>query len=457
MSRIIPVEKNKEYKLEIESISSQGQGIGRVNGFAVFVPFTAQGDLARVRVVKVKSNYAFGILTEIIKPSPDRCTPVCAHAKKCGGCQLMHIQYEKQLAFKQKGIQDALKRIGGVDVAVQPVLGMDEPFRYRNKMVFPVGKGRSGETICGFYRERSHDIVPIGDCMLGNAGNAAIVQAVLQYMEENGVAPYDEHTHTGVVRRIFTRWSKAVGEIMVVVSVNAKYIKNPDRLTELLRLTSDKITSIILNVNRDRTNLVLGPENKVLYGKGAISDRLCGLWFDISPHSFFQVNPAQTEKLYLSALELAAFRGTETVFDIYCGIGTISLLAAQKAKRVIGVEIVPQAIENARVNAQRNGICNAEFYAADAKDIVPALIAEGVRPDVVLLDPPRKGSDEATLSAIVRSGAEKVIYISCNPATLARDVRILCNAGYAVKTALGVDLFPWTHHVETVVMLSHKE
>lgn len=450
---MIPVVKNQEYELEITDITSEGQGIGRVDGFAVFVPKTAPGDRVQVRIVKVKSGYAFGIVTKILTSSPQRCTPACPHAATCGGCQLMHITYPAQLAMKKKTIQDALERIGGIRTDVKTVIGMETPFRYRNKMVFPIGKDKSGKIVCGFYRERSHDIVPLTDCLLGDASNQDILQAVLCYMQENGVSPYDEISHTGVVRRVFTRRSRATGEWMAVVSVNAKTLPNTKRLVELIRAAVPNVTSVILNHNCKRTNLVLGAENTILFGKDAIEDKLCGLWFSISPHSFFQVNPLQTEKLYQTAMDLANLQGGETVLDLYCGIGTISLLAAKQAKHVIGVEIVPQAIENARENAKRNNIENVEFYAADAQALVPRLIGDGIQPDAVILDPPRKGCDADTLSAIVASGAKKVVYVSCNPATLARDVRVLAEAGYTAETVVGVDLFPWTHHVETVVSL----
>ena len=456
MRIIIPVEKNREYELKIESLTAEGQGVGRIEGFTVFVPQTAAGDVIRARIVKVKSSYAFGIVQEILVPSPDRQQPPCLYADKCGGCQLMHIQYEKQLLMKQKIIQDAIVRIGGVEIQVPPVIGMPAPFRYRNKMIFPVGTDRQGKTVCGFYRERSHDIIPITDCLLGDAVNQAIIQAVLAYMTENQVPAYDEVGHTGVIRRIFTRRSHSTGEIMVVISANANSLKCADRLVEALRKISGRIVSILLNINRKRTNTVLGPENRVLYGKEYIKDQLCGLWFAISPQSFFQVNPEQTEKLYETALQMAGLTGRETVLDLYCGIGTISLLAAKRAKQVIGVEIVPQAIEDARENARQNGVSNVDFYAADAQELVPQLIANGIRPSVVLLDPPRKGSDPQTLAAIVQSGAERVVYVSCNPATLARDIRILCGTGYTVQKVVGVDLFPWTYHVETVVSLVRK-
>ena len=455
---MIPVEKNKTYELKITDVSSDGNGIGHIDGFAVFVPQTAEGDVIECLIVKVRTHFAYGKATKIIEPSPYRIEPVCAAYKRCGGCQLMHIDYEKQKQIKKSIVDNALQRIGGFEGFVtEGIETLDYPYRYRNKMVFPVGKDKGGQTVCGFYAQRSHDIMPLEDCFSGSEINSGINKAVLEYMSENGVTPYDENAHKGGVRRIFTRTAYVTKEIMVVISANADKIPNKDALIEKLVAVDENIKSIILNVNKEKTNLVLGKKNITLYGSDFIVDYLLGVRFEISPHSFYQINPVMTEKLYLQAIEYAALRGKEKVMDIYCGIGTISLCAAKKAHSVIGVEIVEAAIANAIENAKNNGIENAKFYADSAENIVPKLIENGERPNVVILDPPRKGSDEKTLSAIVKAAPERIVYVSCNPSTLARDAKFLCENGYKLKKAKCFDLFPNTVHVECVVLMSRIE
>ena len=457
MIKIVPVEKNKEYTIEIESLSSEGSGIGHIDGFAVFVANAAVGDKVRIKIVKVKSGYAYGIILDFIEKSKDRIEPVCPYYKRCGGCQLLHINYAAELELKKSIIENALKRIGGFDdINVSEIIGCESRERYRNKMIFPVGE-KDGAIQAGFYSPRSHDIVDIEDCLLGDELCSDIIKAVREYMTECGVRAYDEKVHKGKIRRIFVRKGYNIDEVMVVVSANANNLKNSEGLIDKLRNISDRIKSIILNVNTKKTNLVLGDRNVLLWGKDRISDILCGLKYEISPHSFFQVNPIQTEKLYNKAIEFAGLTGNETVLDVYCGIGTISLCAARKADRVIGVEIVPQAIEDAKENAKRNGISNAEFYADSAENTVPKLIAGGVKPDVVILDPPRKGSDVSTLSAIAKAEPDRIVYVSCNPATLARDMKFLGENGYKADKVVGVDMFAGTVHVETVVLLSHKK
>lgn len=449
--------KNEEYTVEITDVSSDGNGICRIDGYTVFVPQTVTGDKARILIVKANKGYGYGRIIEIIEPSPRRIAPVCAAYKRCGGCQLMHIDYEYQLCVKTGIIENAMRRIGGFhDFKLSDMCGTDEPYRYRNKMIFPVGTDKSGEVICGFYAQRSHDIMPLDDCIAGGEFNAGIISAVKEYMRENDVKAYDEKTHTGVIRRIFTRVSRKYGSIMVIISANGGNIPNKKSLINKLREKSDKITGIILNINKKKTNLVLGEENITLWGRDTLTDSILGLDFKISPHSFYQINPVMTERLYSKALEYAALDGGESVMDIYCGIGTISLCAAKKAKHVTGVEIVEKAIENARENALLNGIDNADFYASSAEEIVPKLIENGEKPDVVILDPPRKGSDEKTLSAIISAQPERIVYVSCNPATLARDARFLCDNGYSITDSCGFDMFPNTVHVETVVLLQRQ-
>lgn len=450
------IEKNKDYTVTVESVSSDGNGVARIDGFAVFVPQTVDGDKARIQIVKVNKSFAYGRLLELLTPSPKRCDAECPAYKRCGGCQLRHVRYEEQLAIKKDIIENAMRRIGGfAEFKADSIEGMRLPDRYRNKMIFPVGDSDNG-VVCGFYAQRSHNIIPLEDCALGDERCGDINSAVIAYMNECGVRAYDEERHSGVVRRVFVRKSFSEDKFMVVVSANADNLPHREKLVRRLRLVSDRIVSVILNINKEKNNLVLGRKNITLWGRDRICDTLCGIKFMISPQSFFQINPVQTEKLYAKALELAELDSTQTVMDIYCGIGTISLCAARRAKRVIGVEIVSQAIEDAKENALNNNIENVQFYADSAENIVPKLIAQGEAPDVVILDPPRKGSDEATLGAIVRARPQKIVYVSCNPATLARDARFLAENGYAITSAHGFDLFPHTTHVETVILMEIK-
>lgn len=447
MILIIPVEKNHEYTVKIEALSSEGSGIARVDGYTLFVPQTVVGDEVRILVLKTKSSYGYAKVLEIISPAKNRIEPVCRHFSKCGGCQLMCLSYEEQLNFKKQTVRDALLRLGGID-ANPDIIGMDEPYRYRNKMVFPIDKDGNW----GFYRERSHDVIPLSDCFLGDEINRDIMNTISEYIRKYNVSVYDEIAHKGIIRRGFIRNSG--DEIMVVISANADKLPHSDALVCALQEVSPKIKSIILNVNKKQTNLVLGDKNVTLWGNDRLSATLLDIEYEISPHSFFQVNPTQTEKLYGKAIEFADISENDTVLDVYCGIGTISLTAAKNAKSVIGVEIVPEAIRDAKENAKRNGIENAEFYCAAAEDIVPKLIADGEKPDIVILDPPRKGSDEATLSAIAEASPKRIVYVSCNPATLARDAKFLQKLGYAIEKTTAVDMFPQTTHVETVVLLS---
>ncbi len=445
--------KNEEYEIDITDVSSDGSGVGNIDGLVVFVPGTVTGDKVIARILKVQKRYAFAKLQKIIVPSDKRCESPCCVSDRCGGCSFMHIDYDYQLKIKEGVINNALKRLGGIEHAVDEMIGAGEVHRYRNKMIFPVGADKSGDAVCGFYRERSHDIIPLDDCLLGGEFNKQVIDAVKSYMDKNRVPAYDEKSHTGIIRRIFTRVGKVSGEIMVVISANAESLPDEEGLVGKICDVSKDIKSVILNINKDKTNLVLGKKNRTLFGADKITDTLLGVTYEISPHSFYQVNPDQTEKLYKKALEYAKIGADDTVMDIYCGIGTISLSAAQCAKKVIGVEIVPSAIEDAKKNAKKNGIENAEFYCADAEEIVPKLIEEGERPDVVILDPPRKGSDENTLGAIVKANPERIVYVSCNPATLARDLRFLEDRGYRVEKVCGVDMFPNTVHCEVVCAL----
>ena len=409
------------------------------------MPQAVPGDMVELLVLKTNKNYGYAKVVDIIEPSPLRTEPPCEHFAKCGGCQLMTVSYCSQLEFKKNIVQDALLRLGKIDLKPD-IIGMEHPERYRNKMVFPFAPDGSW----GFYRQRSHDVIPLSDCLLGDSLNTEIMKAISAHIKKHNISVYDETSHKGIMRRAFLRSTE--NEVMVVISVNADSIPKSDELIKNITAISPKISSIILNINKKRTNLVLGDKNGTLWGKDVLSATLCGLSYEISPHSFFQVNPVQTEKLYGKAIELADITEKDTVLDIYCGIGTISLTAAKRAKSVIGVEIVPEAIENAKENAKRNDIENAEFYCSAAEDIVPQLIKDNISPDIVILDPPRKGSDEKTLSAIVNAQPKRIVYVSCNPATLARDAKFLAENGYTAKSVTAVDMFPHTVHVESVML-----
>lgn len=431
---MIPVLKNKEYEFTIESVTSEGMGVAHIDGFCVFIAGTVDGDRVKALIVKVKKDFAYGKLTQIITPSKHRVLAPCPAFSKCGGCQLMHIDYKKQLEIKKGIIEDALKRIGKIDTKVTEMIGSDLPFRYRNKMIFPIGINKNGKKICGFYRERSHEIVELSDCLLGDEIISQIIKTVIEFINKYKITVYDEITHKGIVRRLFVRKGFFTNEIMVVLSINAKTITHYSELAEEISKISPDIKSVILNFNTKKTNAVLGEDNAVIFGKETIEDYILGMKYEISPHSFFQINPIQTEKLYKKAIELADIGENDKVMDLYCGIGTISLCVAKKAKSVIGVEIVEQAILNARKNADVNNINNVTFYASDVSTLVPKLIDDGETPDIVILDPPRKGSDEETLSSIIKALPKKIVYVSCNPATLARDLRFLEDNGYKIKT-----------------------
>lgn len=450
----IPVEKNKIYEMTIDALGSAGEGIGRIDGFTVFVEGALPGEKIRVLMVKVKKRYGYGKLLEILQASPDRREPLCPVAKQCGGCQLQHLSYAGELAYKTKLVKDDLERIGGIqDVEVQPTIGMADPWRYRNKAQFPVRQGKEGCAI-GFYAKRSHRIVDTEKCFLQNECNDEIVRIIREFFDEFQIPLYEEETHRGLVRHILTRIGKNSGEIMVCIVINGKKLPHSDVLTERLKIVAG-VVSIMLNINQEKTNVILGRKIVTLWGKDTITDTIGGISFEISPLSFYQVNPVQTEVLYRKAVELAELKGDETVLDLYCGIGTISLFFARKAKKVFGVEIVPEAIADARKNAERNGITNAKFAVGAAEEVIPRLYKEeGIMADIVVVDPPRKGCEERLLETILQISPEKIVYVSCNPATLARDLAVLRNGGYEVRTVQPVDQFSRSVHVETAVLLS---
>ena len=475
--------KNDIVTVKIEDIGTEGEGIGKLEGFTLFVKDAVMGDVVEARLVKVKKNYAYARLEKVLTPSPLRVEPVCPYHKQCGGCQIQAMSYEAQLQFKENKVKNNLVRIGGFDrlfieSVMEPVVGMEQPWHYRNKAQFPVGTDKDGRIITGFYAGRTHSIIANTDCALGVEENEPILQKVLAYMQNENISAYNETTGQGLVRHILIRKGFTSGEIMVCLVINGKSLPKEDRLVSTLREIPG-MTSIWLNYNTKNTNVIMGTEGRVLWGQNTITDVIhrrsieeinsgkdClrydpkenapqGITFAISPLSFYQVNPIQTEKLYSLALDYAGLTGEETVWDLYCGIGTISLFMAQRAKAVYGVEIVPQAIEDARKNAERNHIENATFYVGKAEEVLPRLYEEEhIFADVICVDPPRKGCDEACLNTIIKMAPKRIVYVSCDSATLARDLKYLCENGYEIRKVRAVDQFGQTVHVETVVLLS---
>ena len=450
--------KNDIVTLEIVDCGTDGEGIGKADGFTVFVKDAVIGDTVTAKIMKAKKNYGYGRLMEILKPSPYRVDPICPSARQCGGCQLQAVSYEEQKAFKEKKLRGHLERIGGFkELPMEPLIGMDEPYHYRNKAQFPVGRNKEGRIVTGFYAGRTHAIIENRDCALGIPQNKEVLDRVIAHMEKYNIAPYDEMTGKGLVRHIFVRYGFFTGELMVCLIINGQDLPHQKELVEKLGEIPG-MTSISLNINKKRNNVILGDKVKTIWGKEYITDKIGDISYEISPLSFFQVNPHQTWKLYSKALEYADLHGEETVWDLYCGIGTISLFLAQKAKFVRGVEIVPAAIEDARRNARLNKIDNVEFFVGKAEEVLPREYEKnGVYADVIVVDPPRKGCDEMLLKTILKMQPKRVVYVSCDSATLARDLRFLCDNGSELKKVCGVDQFPQTVHVETVVLLSHKK
>ena len=509
-------QKNDCVTVTIEDIGSDGEGIGKVDGFTLFVKDAVIGDTVEAKIVKNKKHYAYARLEKVITPSPFRVEPKCPYHRQCGGCQIQAMSYEKQLEFKQEKIRNNLIRIGGfspeyIDARMEPIVGMEEPYRYRNKAQYPVGTDKNGNIITGFYAGRTHSIISNTNCLLGARENEEILNTILDYMRDNKVSAYDELTGQGLVRHILIRKGFTSGEIMVCIVINKKvtdmsckkrkrkrgqgdgaslpeyspevppkreFLPNQE---ELLRRLGDikGMTSVSVSINTEKTNVIMGKEIHTLWGSPTITDTIHvrdmkkegypftgqSLQFKISPLSFYQVNPVQTEKLYSLALEYAALTGKESVWDLYCGIGTISLFLAGSARKVYGVEIVPQAIDDARENAARNGIKNAEFFVGKAEEVLPEFYAEKQEdsdasmrhPDVIVVDPPRKGCDEMCLSTMLAMQPERIVYVSCDSATLARDLKILCAGGYEIQKVRGVDQFGMTVHVETVVLIQRKD
>ena len=454
----MPLQKNQVLTLQVERLSSDGSGVAHSpEGETVFIPGAAPGDEARVRIVKDCKRYAFGILDEVLTPSPDRIPVDCVVAGPCGGCSLRHLDYAAELRAKQENVADAFARIGGLDVPVLPIVGSPEIDRYRNKVQFPVGTDKAGRPCIGFYAGRTHRIVPCPDCRLQPGVLNEIGNTLCAFFAEKGIHPYNEETGKGLVRHIFLRRGAHSGQIMVcLVSTRAK-IPSADELCTRLKEAFPDIVTILLNVNAKNTNVILGSETHTLYGQGYIEDTLCGVPVQLGPLSFYQVNTLAAEQLYGIAAEYAQLTPDDLLLDLYCGMGTIGLSMADHCRELVGVEIVPEAIESAKANAARMGAAisaKSRFFCADAGQAAAQLAAEGLHPDVVMLDPPRKGCDEATLSAVVRMAPRRVVYVSCNPATAARDAAWLEQNGYHAEKVQPVDLFPRTKHVETVCLLS---
>jgi 23S rRNA (uracil1939-C5)-methyltransferase len=425
------------------------EGVCFHEGMALFVPYALPGEDISCRVVKVQKNHALGKLLEINNPSPARQTPPCGVYQKCGGCASQHMAYEQTLHYKRIQVEDCFKHIGGLDVAVPPVLGMADPWHYRNKTALPVG-GEAGKPMIGFYAPRSHDIIDISSCPVAKPGLNGVCKAVRSWMVAYGIPPYREESHTGLIRHIMARSSRS-GEVMAVIVVNGQDLPREKELLAALQKEVPALASLCMSVHTARSNVILGDSCRVLWGQERLEDTLCGLKFFLSPLSFFQINPEQTEVLYHTALEFASLSGTETVADVYCGAGTISLLLARKARRVIGLETVEAAVRDARENAEKNGICNVDFLTGQAEVLLPKLVEDGLRPDVVVLDPPRKGLEPPVIEAIAQAKPKRVVYVSCNPATQARDAALFCKRGYRITSCQPVDMFCWTHGVENVL------
>lgn len=450
--------KNDMVTVKIEDMSHDGSGIGKADGYTLFIKDVVIGDEVEAKIMKTKKNYGFARLMKVLVPSPDRTEPKCPKARACGGCQLQFLSYEKQLEFKKNKVEGNLRHIGGFqDFAIEKVMGMENPWRYRNKAQFPFGKDKDGNIVTGFYAGRTHAIIPNRNCYLGVEENEEILNLIIEYMEENHVEPYHEETGKGLVRHALIRYGFTTKEIMVCLIINGDSLPKKDRLIERL-VKIPGMTSITANVNKKRSNVILREKILPLWGQGYITDYIGNVKYQISPLSFYQVNPMQTVKLYETALEYAGLTGNEVVWDLYCGIGTISLFLAQRAKQVYGVEIVPAAIEDAEKNAELNGIENAEFYVGKAEEVLPRKYKEkGIYADVIVVDPPRKGCDEELLSTMLAMRPERIVYVSCDSSTLARDLKILCSEEYWLERVAVCDMFPASVHVETVALLTRKK
>ena len=454
MKANIPVKKGDCVEINITGLGSSGEGVGKYEGFAVFVQGALPEETVKAEITLVKKSYSIGKLQEIVVKSPERVTPVCPIYAECGGCQLQHLSYKGQLDVKRAQVQAALTRIGHLDLEVQPVIGCANPWNYRNKMQFPAAINAEGVLNIGCYAASTHSVINADGCMIQKEANNQVLLTVRKWMQRFGISAYDEKTGKGLVRHVMARVGVHSGEVMAVLITSAYDIPHRKELIEWLKKYVPGLVSIVQNINKKPTNIIMGNKTRVIYGSSTIKDSLGALSFNVSAQSFFQVNSEQAEKLYNKALEFAALNGNETVVDVYCGTGTISLFMAKHAKKVYGIEIVAPAIEDAEKNAADNGCDNAEFLLGDASLELPKLLDGGVQPDVVLVDPPRAGCEEKVLAAIVGVAPERVVYVSCNPASLARDLAYLEQHGYKTAVAQPVDMFPSTSHVETVCLVT---
>jgi len=448
------MKKNEIYTAEIIDYTTEGGGVCRIDGIAVFVPNSAVGDVAKIRILKVLKNYAFGKVEEMITPSDDRIEPDCPIFQRCGGCTFRHISYEAEQRFKHKRVYDALTRIGGLSgEQVQDIVSAGAVDGYRNKAQLPVTTDAEGNICVGFFSQGSHRVIPLSECALQQPVFNRAIKPFLRWANEVHPTVYDEKTHSGVLRHLYLRYAQKTGELMVCIVANADELRKENLLVEYLKELPE-LKTVVLNVNKDKTNVITGKKCRNLYGDGYITDELCGLKFRISPLSFYQVNRDQTEVLYGIAKKLADLKKGETLIDLYCGTGTIGLTMANDAEKLIGVEIVPQAVEDAKNNALINGITNAEFICGDAAKAALVLKERSITPDCIIIDPPRKGCDSSLIETIYQINPERVVYVSCDPATLARDIKLFCEKGFSVQIAVPVDMFPRTAHVETVVLMS---
>lgn len=450
--------KNQLVTVTIEDMGSSGEGIGKVNGYTLFIKDAVIGDTVQAKITKTRDNYGFARLMQLEKPSPYRVQPPCTFARRCGGCQLQALSYPQQLKYKETKVRKNLEHIGGLkNVPMEPILGMEDPLHYRNKAQFPIGTDKDGHIVTGFYASRTHTIIPNRECLLGVPQNREILDIVIAHMEEYHIAPYNEVNGKGLVRHILTRYGFHSGEIMVCLILNGTRFPKIEKLADRL-FAMPGMTSFMLNINKNRNNVILGDRTTLVRGKPYITDTIGNLQFRISPASFFQVNPRQTEKMYKKVLEYTALTGEETVWDLYCGIGTISLFLAKSSKKVYGVEVIPQAIQDARINASLNNLSNVDFFIGKAEEIFPVKVKNGgMNADVIVVDPPRKGCGQALLDTILEIMPSRLVYVSCDSATLARDVRYLTDGGYELMNVCPIDNFAMTCHVETVCLLGKRK
>lgn len=468
MMKQIPVEKNKEYILNIDGLGYEGEGVGKLENYTIFVPGALLGEKVKVKILKVNKSFAFGKLIDIVEKSENRVKAVCPIYEKCGGCQLQHLSYAAQLEFKRNRVHDCLERIGRISVVsehnkdntsnnnqvlLRNTLGMKDPYRYRNKVQLPIGTVNNGVVI-GFYSPRSHNIIDTDNCFIQEEAGDQLIRLTKKWIRDYNISTYDEKTGEGSLRHIMMRKAFKTGQVMVVIVTNTRELPHKKEFIEIIKENIPGITSIAHNINSEKTNVILSTKCITLWGSDTISDYIGKYKFNISALSFFQVNPVQTEVLYNKALEFADLKGNEVVFDAYCGTGTISLFLSEKAKKVYGVEIIPEAIENAKINAKENNIHNTEFIVGKSEEVIPDLIKKGIKADVVVVDPPRKGCERILLEEISKMGPDKIVYVSCDPGTLARDLAILNDLGYKAVEVQPVDMFPMTAHVETIIMMT---